>query len=279
MSIPRRQTPMPPQMWATGRPTASRILFCILCSWGAAQLSLWCFGLTEMSRAFAADGAAVGAGEFWRLVTSQLFHVNATHFVLTVGAFYFAGREVEPIMGRRAFLGMCFSAGVLGALASCLAHPTVPVWGFSAATAAVIAAYATILPELEHRIWLFAPRPLRIRAKTFLVLVLAFAASCLLTRTMLSAGPVGILLGAALGWIWARRLGFGNAWWFARRRMERMERDLRFARMTPDEFLEEEVDPILEKISRTGMESLTREERRTLETARGKLLHPPLSGE
>jgi hypothetical protein len=41
--------------------------------------------------------------------------------------------------------------------------------------------------------------------------------------------------------------------------------------MTPDQFIAEEVDPILDKISREGMQSLTWQERRTLARAQEKL--------
>jgi hypothetical protein len=41
--------------------------------------------------------------------------------------------------------------------------------------------------------------------------------------------------------------------------------------MTAEEFIAEEIDPLLEKISRNGMQSLTRAERRTLAQVREKV--------
>jgi hypothetical protein len=41
--------------------------------------------------------------------------------------------------------------------------------------------------------------------------------------------------------------------------------------MTPSQFISEEVDPILDKISREGMHSLTWQERRTLARAQEKI--------
>ncbi len=46
-----------------------------------------------------------------------------------------------------------------------------------------------------------------------------------------------------------------------------MEEDL-----PPEEFLSQEVDPILDKISAQGIQSLTERERRILETAREKMV-------
>jgi hypothetical protein len=42
--------------------------------------------------------------------------------------------------------------------------------------------------------------------------------------------------------------------------------------MTAEEFMSEEVDPLLDKISRNGLGSLTRNERRKLAQARAKML-------
>ena len=41
--------------------------------------------------------------------------------------------------------------------------------------------------------------------------------------------------------------------------------------LTPDEFLQKEVDPILDKISARGIQSLTAREREILEKARSKM--------
>ena len=47
--------------------------------------------------------------------------------------------------------------------------------------------------------------------------------------------------------------------------------------MTSAQFIAEEIDPILEKISRDGIRSLTRNERRILSMGREKMGKPPLS--
>ena len=57
----------------------------------------------------------------------------------------------------------------------------------------------------------------------------------------------------------------------SRRKFERTQRELRIQRMNAGEFVRVEIDPILEKISREGMASLSRAERRMLELGREKL--------
>ena len=50
-----------------------------------------------------------------------------------------------------------------------------------------------------------------------------------------------------------------------------MQRELRIQRMNSDDFVRTEIDPILEKISREGIASLSRAERKVLEVGREKL--------
>ena len=243
----------------------------ILCSWGVAQLTLSLFGLSDVWHFVALDAAATRSGEYWRIVTSQLFHANLLHFTVTVLVALIAGREIEPIIGRRAFIALCLCAGVLGGLANCLAFPSVATSGFSAGAAAIFAAYATILPELEHRFARMLPAPFRIRAKHLAAALVIGCAVLVAAHALLEIGPVGILVGTGVGWGFARQLGFGNAFWFQRRRMEARRHALRRLRMSPEEFVTSEIDPILEKISRDGLGSLTRAERKILEEGRGKL--------
>ena len=127
------------------------------------------------------------------------------------------------------------------------------------------------MPELEQS-FLYFLFPARFRAKYFAACMVAFGAVCVATRTMSAVGPAGILAGSIIGWAWARKLGFGNPLWFQRRAFERRQRELRRERMSAEDFMRAEIDPILEKISREGMRSLTREERRILAQGREKIV-------
>jgi len=77
-----------------------------------------------------------------------------------------------------------------------------------------------------------------------------------------------------VGYVYIKSLGYGVTprWllWlqsfrnvFRRRRSQPAER-----RLSREEFIQEQVDPILDKISREGMQSLTRRERKILESAK-----------
>ena len=57
-------------------------------------------------------------------------------------------------------------------------------------------------------------------------------------------------------------------------RERRIEQE-RHHQMSPEEFISEKIDPLLEKILRSGLASLTRAERRVLAQAREKMTAPP----
>ena len=125
---------------------------------------------------------------------------------------------------------------------------------------------------------LFFVIPVRIRAK-YLALGLILV-SCVFSISgiwggaqagMNSIGHLAHLGGCLAGWVYIKELGFGQPLGFMqyfRRRTERIER---MRRMSPEEFISQEIDPILDKISREGIHSLTRAERKTLEAGREKI--------
>jgi hypothetical protein len=88
---------------------------------------------------------------------------------------------------------------------------------------------------------------------------------------MQEIGHVAHLGGCLVGWIYARALGYGNP--FRLQEYFDRNRDLedRVKRLSPEQFISEEIDPILDKIAREGIHSLTWSERRILEKGREKI--------
>ena len=132
-------------------------------------------------------------------------------------------------------------------------------------------AYATILPELELTSMIFFILPVRLKAKHFAYL--AIAVSLVLVAT--SRGGIvthsACLGGCLAGWIYAHLLGFGRPSILQRTLRNRHAVAERYRNLSAEQFITEEVDPLLEKISRDGLHSLTWQERRTLARAGEKL--------
>ena len=98
--------------------------------------------------------------------------------------------------------------------------------------------------------------------------------SCRREGTLTHSAYLG---GCVAGWLYAHLLGFGRASFVQRALHQRKASVERYRQMDAEQFIAEEVDPLLEKISREGLQSLSRSERRTLAIAREKLGEQTLS--
>jgi membrane associated rhomboid family serine protease len=233
-------------------------------------------------------------GYVWQLLTFQFLHANWIHLLFNSLALYTFGRAVETVVGRIRFLQLYFLSGIVGGLVQMLFALLVPrffnapVMGASAGVSGLIAAFAVI--NWEHRLsLLFYFFPITLRGKTI------FWASVIMAciGIILPRGPVAHaahLGGLIMGFIFVR-FGFGlrqnsRRWspFSARQRKRELVKAATItvprwpatkaenpADLPEEEFITREVDPILDKISAHGIQSLTERERRILEAARNKM--------
>ncbi|MEA3211670.1 MAG: hypothetical protein QOE70_4727 [Chthoniobacter sp.] len=279
----RRQTQPFIRRWSAGRPTATALLVALSVGGYVAQLLLE-YVLAEHEQGkllehwLALDQAGISAGQYWKFLSFPLLHSDPFHLLANMLLLYFAGREVEPIIGARHFLVIYGSGTLLGGLTHWLAlplyGPALPAYalvGTSAAVAGIVVAFATILPELEVTLNFFFVLPLRLRAKYLTPSIFALSGVLWWTRTLPQIGPAGMAAASAFAWIYVKQLGFGNPLALQRYIFNRRERAARLERMSAEQFISAEVDPILDKISREGMHSLSRSERRILARGRDKI--------
>jgi len=230
-----------------------------------------------LSDALALTVEGIRQGHFWQFASYAFLHAGPFHLLANILILYFAGREVEPIIGRRHFIVLYLLANLIGGLAQWgamtagWARADLPVVGVSAAATAVVAAYATILPDLEVTVNLFFVWPVRMRAKTVGIATTLLAGGLWASKLAPEIGPVGMLAGVGVGWGYVKELGFGNPLAIQRFLYKKRQHEARVARMPTAQYISEEIDPILEKISREGVSSLTRAERKVLEKGRQKI--------
>ncbi|MDQ3623499.1 MAG: rhomboid family intramembrane serine protease [Verrucomicrobiota bacterium] len=218
----------------------------------------------------ALSSQTVEAGRLWVFGSFPFLHDGPLHLLANVIVLYFAGRELEPIVGTRHFLGIYVAGAFAGGITQWLVIPGSPVVGATAGIVAVVLAFTTILPELELCAHLFFILPVRVRAKR--LALLTFAASGILYSVPgVQTIAVGMLVGAVVGWFYVKQLGYGNPFLLQRYLFERRRRAVRLARMSAEQFIAEEIDPILDKIAREGVQSLSRAERRLLALGRAKV--------
>jgi membrane associated rhomboid family serine protease len=243
--------------------------------------------------ALSVEGLRHGFG--WQLLTYQFLHGGLLHLLLNCWAIYVFGREVEETLGRNRFLTLYFSSGVIGGLCQALAGVLLggafaaPVVGASAGAFGLVAAFAALYPERPLMLLLFFIIPVNMRAK-FLLLFSALLALFGIVFPMDNIAHAAHLGGMLSGIVFVRYAIHWHWHWPRLKRTRshplrplvkaphraaalwgqsnaRVDEDL-----PPEEFLSKAVDPILDKISAHGIQSLTERERRILETAREKIV-------
>lgn len=209
----------------------------------------------------------------WQFITAMFLHNGPWHLLGNMFVLYFLGRDIEAILGQRHFLYLYLGGAVGGELGHLFVMPADCVLlAASGGVAAVVVAYATILPELELTSLKFFRVPLRLKAKHLAhgAIVLAIVLVCIdRTGTVAHSAYLG---GCAAGWLYAHLLGFGRPSFLQRLLRQRQAEAERYEQMSIEQLMAEEVNPLLEKISRHGLLSLSRSERRALLKAREKIL-------
>lgn len=236
---------------------------------------LFRFGPLGFLDHFMFDSSAVLRGEVWRVITYAFIHSpnNLIWFAIEMYMLFVFGREVERFIGQRSFIVLYLSLLLTPPL-------FLTLWGLGQRSGlagspilhfGVFIAFATIYPSAE----MF----LRITAKwTALILAAVYS------LTMLAAQPwynlVVLWLTIATAFLFVRLQGIGPelVWW--ENFKARLQPKPKFkvvpkpeAPRRTDDDLYESVDPILEKIAKLGIGSLTPNERRQLDRARNRLLN------
>lgn len=208
----------------------------------------------------------------WQFATAIFLHGGVWHLLGNTIVLYLVGRDVESILGQRHFFLLYLAGAVAGELGHLFLLPgTSVLLGASGGVAAVLMAYATILPELELTALRLFGGALRLKAKHLAYGAIGAGLILLVLDRHGTLTHSAYLGGCAAGWLYVHLLGFGRPSCIQRALRQRKATAERFRLMDAGRFIAEEVDPLLEKISREGLQSLTRSERRTLATAREKL--------
>src|SRR5208282_3899739 len=240
---------------------------------------------------FALSLAGLEHGYVWQLLTFQFMHAGWMHILFNSLAIYFFGRPVEIALGRRHFLTLYLLSGVIGGLVQMLFAWLIPqyfdgaVVGASAGASGLVAAFAILHWEERFSLLIYFI-PVNMTGKTLLAVSLGLAFLGMLTPNngIANAAHLG---GILTGGFYVRLFIQGQwpRWKFSARRAAPRELAVKRAGKSAlwrstvdkpddestDEFLKNEVDPILEKISAHGIHSLTAREREILEKARKKM--------
>ncbi|MBC3783689.1 rhomboid family intramembrane serine protease [Spirosoma utsteinense] len=231
----------------------------------------------------------------WTLFTYFFAHDEIFHILYNMLFLYWFGRLIDEYLGNRRLVGLYIMGGLAGGLLYLLMYNTVPYFqntsdsarmlGASAAAFSVAVGAATLLPNYTFHLLFFGP--VRIKYIVFFFIVMSIAQSAGAN----AGGNLAHLGGALMGFMYVKLLQNGTdlgrpIYWVMegwsnilrpkpavkvsyRQRSSASTQATSYAAAggqpstlsTPDQ---DEVDMILDKISRSGYESLTREEKQKL---------------
>ncbi len=247
----------------------------------------------------------VARHEYWRIFTYSFLHSAPLPFHLLFNglALWFFGRSIVEGLGVVKFWQIYLGAGLVGAVFE-LANQAwngnyAASWtvGASACVLGLVAVFCVLAPSEEMTFFLYF-FPVRMKAMTLFWILLGFS----VFGTIFPNGGVahaahlgGLLAGVAYVRLFLH--GTAREWlqqcsqrWLPRkqprpvsvpvaavgaRATARRSSPGRVDPETPEDFMKREVDPILDKISAHGLQSLTDRERRILERARDRMKQRP----
>ena len=196
----------------------------------------------------------------WTLVTYMFLHGGFMHILFNMLGLYFFGPRVEQRIGSSRFFALYMISGITGGLLS-FYNPLVPIIGASGAVYGVLLAYARFWPRDQILIWGIIPVEVR-----WLVLIYTAISLLGLGGGVAHFAHLGGFLGAFLYLVWMERTAGARKF----RQVATAPPAAKDALLTNWKKVDrtgvhavnkEEVDRILDKISASGIASLTPQER------------------
>jgi membrane associated rhomboid family serine protease len=210
--------------------------------------------------------------QLWRVVTYQFLHAGLFHILVNMLVLYFFGPLMEQWWGSRRFLAFYLLCGISGAILMTILAPLLPLIstrdmlvGASGSIFGILIGGAMLFPH--QRVMLLIP-PIPMSLRTLAFVLLGITALQLIAGAN-SGGNAAHLGGAALGFLFVK-----NPRWLdwadtvstpaAKGRVKQKFAEVQKAQRQRED---QEVDRILDKVKEHGIQSLTKQEKKTLSRA------------
>ncbi len=228
----------------------------------------------------------------WTLVTYFFLHERFFHILFNLLFLYWFGKIIKEFLGGSKVVNLYVLGGLAGGVFYILIYNTIPFFaervdtsmmlGASAGVFAVVVGAATFMPN--YTIFMMFIGPVKIKYIALFYVILAFAQS----TGQNAGGELAHLGGAALGFVYIRQLQNGTdlgKWiqsfllfiksFFVRQpkvkvsyrkdpKTRKRPSTSSSAQKSTTDTSQEEIDAILDKISQSGYESLTKGEKQKL---------------
>jgi membrane associated rhomboid family serine protease len=213
---------------------------------------------------------------FWTPLTYMFMHSGWLHILFNMLWLYWFGQIFEEFLGTKRIVGVYLLGGLAGAFFFVLSYNVFPVFaqilplstavGASASVMAIMVATATLLPDYSIPLIFIGPVKLKWIALAMVIIdYLSIAGPN-------SGGEIAHLGGALMGFVYIKRLQKGSDWvaniaglFKSGPRLSKLKVVARNNnKRSSSRPRQEDVDLILDKISNSGYESLTTEEKEIL---------------
>jgi membrane associated rhomboid family serine protease len=235
--------------------------------------------------------------QVWQLITYQFMHGNFSHILFNMFALWMFGMEIENLWGSKKFLYFYLSAGVVAGLLHLFLSPllgggSAVTIGASGAVYGVLAAFALLFPNRYIFLYFFIP----VKAK-YLIAGMILLEFLLVDSAGSGVAHLAHLGGALMGLIWIlvdssidadikrfikhtphNKSRPNNPFSSIAQKFKGKDKQIEDAtfyevkdRKQTDEITQEEIDAILDKISKSGYQNLTEREKKILFEASKKM--------
>jgi membrane associated rhomboid family serine protease len=208
--------------------------------------------------------------KFWTIITYMFVQRDFFHLLFNMLWMFWMGQIFMDFLNKRQFFFVYFSGGIVGALLYVLAYNTIPVFmssavnsillGSSASVMAIVVATATLVPDYTIRLMLFGTVRLKYLALAYFVLdIIGMGGGN-------PGGSIAHIGGALLGFIFIKQLQYGNdlSKILTKRSKLKVVKST-YSKAEKNEFTDQAViDSILDKISKSGYDSLSKTEKEQL---------------
>jgi len=242
---------------------------------------------TNFIQAYAGDYLAMPASlhvlgtRFWTPLTYMFMHASFFHILFNMLWLYWMGQLFEEYLGTKRIVPLYLFGGLMGAVFYVVAFNVFPaltisaaesvVVGASASVMAIVVATATLLPN--YSIYLMFIGPVKLKWLAIVFVIIDFIS----IMGPNAGGEIAHLGGTLMGFIYIKQLQRGNDWtaginkiFAPKSKLKVVSRTNGFSKNSSAFPPEDEIDRILDKISQSGIDSLTRQEKETLSRASKK---------
>ena len=230
----------------------------------------------------------------WTIITYMFMHASFIHILFNMLWFYWLGQLILEYIGKQRLIAIYFVGGIAGGLTYLIVYNLISLGdnpqmgpgliGASAGVMAVVIAFSTLKPDYEMRLFLLGSIKMKYLGLGILIL------TSILDFSVNMGGKLAHLGGAAVGFSFIRGLQSGNDWskpfygilgvfsgLFSKKKTMKVvkkpnqDKTKTRAKKPPLSSTDQQrIDAILDKISASGYDTLTAEEKEFLFRASNK---------